>query len=41
MGASLGRLSTRFCNGPLCDTGLVAVCVTLKETLLIHPIQND
>jgi len=41
MGASRGRLNIRSYSGPFCDTGLVAVCVTLKEALLIYPIQND
>ena len=38
MDASLGSPSTRSSNGPIYDTGLVAVCVTLKEALLIHLI---
>jgi hypothetical protein len=41
MAASRDRRNIRFYNGSMCDAGLVAVCVTLKETLLIHPIQND
>ena len=38
MGASLGLLNTPFCSGPFCDTGLVAVCVTLKE---VFPDSSD
>lgn len=38
MGASPGSLRTRWSSGPIYDAGLVAVCVTLSETLLIYRI---
>lgn len=38
MGANPVTLNTRSSSGPIYDTGLVAVCVTLKEALLIQLI---